>query len=395
MDLFSGNLDAISLADVESFLSITLPENDRMPEGTRVDYKEHLPSDIADDAAAMANSQGGLIFIGVKAKVNAIFKQNIPDAIPGTSSLGNDAKARITNKIVTSINPIPNFDIGVCGTGVPNQMIAVIRVEQGTEPPYESTIGGKYRISIRTQDSKRQASLIEIQRFLDIRESGKKTTNEILAQWQNQQQGQDYQRALFIPATPLKLRADLRFENEFRGLLDPKQENIKRQERGGEEYTVISNDEKTFMVDDKGNLGFAANLSRRGSPGEWVGDPIDDLAFFCTFAYRFFDQHRYHGNLTVAHAMSCYSVTFLPQFAVVNATYKSKAISFPPVKFTQFGQKPEAAFRQIDVAWSSLKDPSETVAEIMLYQLRQLRQANIDYTKFVEEIRARWGNRIS
>lgn len=322
----------------------------------------------------MANSQGGLIFIGVKTKTDSVFKQNIPDAIPGTTSLGNDAKARITNKIATSINPIPNFEIAICGTGVANQMIAVIRIEQGTDPPYESTIGGKYRIPIRTQDSKRQASLIEIQRFLSIRESGKKATNEILARWQSQQKGQDYQRGLLIPTSPLRLRVDLRFENEFRTLLDSNQENIKRQERRGDNYSVISKDEKTFMVDDQGNLGFSANLSRRGSPGEWVGDPIDDLGFFCTFAYRFFNQHRYHGNLTLAHAMSCYSVQFIPQFAVVNSTYKSQAVSFPGFASLP---PPQTGFRQIDLTWSTLEDPSETIAQIMLYQLRELRQASV------------------
>ena len=46
MDLLSDNLDAVSLVDIESFLSIKLPENDRLPEGTKIDYKEHLPAII-------------------------------------------------------------------------------------------------------------------------------------------------------------------------------------------------------------------------------------------------------------------------------------------------------------------------------------------------------------
>src|SRR5262249_50958396 len=112
MDLFSGDLEKITLADIEGFLGINSPESERPPEGSRVDYKKEMPQDLAKDVAALANLYGGLLFIGVKTKAGSAAQTNIPESIPGTPKLGNDAKAKLTNKLVATMTSVPHFDIG-------------------------------------------------------------------------------------------------------------------------------------------------------------------------------------------------------------------------------------------------------------------------------------------
>lgn len=66
-DFFSGEIAEVKLADIDDFLALSRPEPERPPEGTRLDYNEVFPANIGDAVAALSNTDGGLIFVGVKA----------------------------------------------------------------------------------------------------------------------------------------------------------------------------------------------------------------------------------------------------------------------------------------------------------------------------------------
>lgn len=57
--MFTGDLNDLSFDDILSFLAQDLPE------GQRLDYKEAFPKNLEKTMAAMANTEGGLILIGV------------------------------------------------------------------------------------------------------------------------------------------------------------------------------------------------------------------------------------------------------------------------------------------------------------------------------------------
>lgn len=88
-DLFTDALDSLTITEILAFLCLDLAEDKRPREGQRIDFKLDLPQDIGKDVAAMSNSDGGLIFIGVNADKA---KQNVPVAADGVN-LGVDAKA--------------------------------------------------------------------------------------------------------------------------------------------------------------------------------------------------------------------------------------------------------------------------------------------------------------
>src|ERR1700674_3433587 len=98
-DLFTCNFAPLSFQDVDEFLGLSLPEDKRLPENSRIDYKQDFPSDIGDDVAALSNAYGGLIFLGIKSDK---YKNNVPVSWEGTQ-LGPDPTARISARILSTV----------------------------------------------------------------------------------------------------------------------------------------------------------------------------------------------------------------------------------------------------------------------------------------------------
>src|SRR5208283_3830193 len=153
----------LSLKDVDEFLGLSLPENQRAPESSRIEYKEAFPQDFGDDVAALANAYGGLIFLGIKADRD---KNNIPVQWDG-AHVGSDPSARISNHVLSTVRPRPQFNIGLVKAS--NGYIAIIRVSEGDYPPYEYEKGNTVRIPIRVNDTKRQASVRDIEMLMGRR----------------------------------------------------------------------------------------------------------------------------------------------------------------------------------------------------------------------------------
>src|SRR5437016_4358660 len=59
MSVWTKSIESIVWQDVLDFLAL------RLPEGSRLDYKGDLPANIEKHLAAFANTQGGLLLIGV------------------------------------------------------------------------------------------------------------------------------------------------------------------------------------------------------------------------------------------------------------------------------------------------------------------------------------------
>jgi predicted HTH transcriptional regulator len=157
MNLFSGELANISFADIEEFLAIKAPEEQRPTEGVRIDYKLKEPSDFPETVAAFANTYGGLLLIGVESNKK---KNNAPIALPGEVFVGGDVKARITGKILSQVTPRPDINVGVAAV-LPHsdRYVVVVRVSPGSWPPYQFSYGDRVRIPMRIQDTNRQATL--------------------------------------------------------------------------------------------------------------------------------------------------------------------------------------------------------------------------------------------
>ena len=100
--MFTGDLERKTYADVEAFLK------ERIPEGLRLDYKREVPDRIERMISAMANSEGGLIVIGVDEERATRTPKLPPTGIPLTGQA-----ERVQSKAYQAIHePITALDIG-------------------------------------------------------------------------------------------------------------------------------------------------------------------------------------------------------------------------------------------------------------------------------------------
>jgi hypothetical protein len=168
-NLFVADLQKLTYADVEAFLGLDQSEDERPPEGVRLDYKADVPSDLGKDVAALANGAGGLLVIGVEAPGGR------PQKAVGVSRKGrSELRTRLDNMTRATVQPTPRYSIGVCnvpaaaGAGpeaadASERQMAVVRVEPGVWPPHMYAQGDTRVIAVRSHDSSRAATLLEVE----------------------------------------------------------------------------------------------------------------------------------------------------------------------------------------------------------------------------------------
>ena len=172
-DLFACKLTSLSVQDLNEFLGLSLPEDKRLPESSQIDYKQDFPSDLGHDVAALANTYGGLIFLGIKSDKN---RNNVPVQWVGVQ-LGSDPTVRVSSRILSTVHPRPEFEIGLVGGT--NGSIVVIRVKEGSYPPYEYEQGTTVGIPIRVNDRNKQASLRDIEALIERRNATKQAAQRV------------------------------------------------------------------------------------------------------------------------------------------------------------------------------------------------------------------------
>jgi hypothetical protein len=340
-DLFLDDLSKLRLPDIENFLALSGPEELRPAEGLRLDFKHQLISDLGKYVAAFANTAGGLIFLGVKADKLAKGKQNIPSGLPGID-LGTDASARITATISSTVNPRPKFQIGQYVLPTSGKSVIVIRVEEGDILPYEYERTGDYEIPVRVHDITRQASLREIQDLLEKRRLLQSRASNLSQQYQSGiyiGNTPDTQQALLVPLSPLRFRIDSKFEKNFQETLIRNFRNMGSplQFRRGDFYKIEFSGGRTIGIWATGAIVFVSKLAKRGYPGEYMGDFVDDLLQF----------------------------------------------------LRTVGSSPTSSQLERTVSFAELQHPHELTAELIFYHLREIWAAEIDFEGFLLEIQRR------
>lgn len=180
MDLFSVALESVTWKELESFLGLTLPEDQRLREGEKIDFKEQFPQELGEIVAGLCNASGGLIFIGIKADKK---KHNVPVAWDGIS-IQPDLETRATAKILSTVRPKPNFQVHAVSTGT-GRAILIVRVGEGSYPPYEYEQGNTVRIPTRVNDTLRQANVREIEALIEKRAASVPLSEQAILQYIN------------------------------------------------------------------------------------------------------------------------------------------------------------------------------------------------------------------
>lgn len=407
-DLLTCDLNTISLQDVDEYLGLSQPENLRLSESSRIDYKEELPADLGDDVAALANTYGGLILIGIKADK----KGNIPVQWNGVQ-LGPDPSARISARILSTVRPRPQFDIGLVEAA--NGKIVVLRVKEGDYPPYEYEQGNSVRISLRVNDVKRPAAVRDIEALMERRAttgtspSSRLAALDINTLWTysmdklpggdtRQHLNNRAHRIFLAPHRPLNIRLDLTFEKEFEHWIKvsfPDTESFSQKNRTGQFYEVRGSrpgrcnaQHRVWRISSNGSLGFVRNIDWHGSPGEPIGDVAVDLIFFFRLARRMLETSGNFGNATLTDQLCCGNTTFLSKFP--EPTYLGdyddvSGIQFPPVRPEVLPNMPNC---EQNLGFHDFEQPDEQITSILFDQLRAGWGAGVHYEHLLDAVAA-------
>lgn len=126
MRLLTAPIDAITWKDVLDFCDIGLPE------GVTIDYKADFPAELERTVAAMANTAGGIVLIGVAEDRTSTKPLMPPVGVPLIRGLPE----RVISTCLTGIAPpiVPEIAIAQDSSGV--HCFVVVRVPQSHQAPH-------------------------------------------------------------------------------------------------------------------------------------------------------------------------------------------------------------------------------------------------------------------
>lgn len=398
--LLSTDLSRLKLADVEDFLGLHLPERERPVEGPKIDLKIALPQDIGKDVAAMSNTHGGLILVGVRSTRR---KHNIPVALPGWQFAATDARAHITNLIITTVHPRPDFDVGLAVARAEAGTVAVVRVRAGSFPPYEFAQGATVQIPVRVQDTNRQATLKDIESLLAKRADSSKAASELVQAYRipiggdaavfgplGPRPSRNWQRIITLPRTILRLRMDSVFERNFERLVwsyfpeDPSHDVDFR--RGGWYLLAAKRDgqHRVWDVWSTGAVRFTTGLRSEES----LGDLAADFIRFCRFSSAFLTSQEFYGPVLLAHDLDCPQVRLHPTFPPPGGLGNYDTVSGIQFPETRPSVMADAAAVVEDLEVDALRSPETTVSQTLLHELREIWGAKVHFAKLQEAVSA-------
>ncbi|MFD8369177.1 helix-turn-helix domain-containing protein [Streptomyces sp. NPDC059688] len=118
--LFSAPVELIDSEMVRGFLALELEES------FTLDYKRNVDA-VSDTVAAMANSYGGIVLIGVDAHPK---DKNLPGELVGVKAIDKD---RLVSKMATTFDP-PGWTPDVIPVTVDDRLLLVVRIDPDSVP---------------------------------------------------------------------------------------------------------------------------------------------------------------------------------------------------------------------------------------------------------------------
>jgi len=161
--LYTKEIEKITYQDVLDFC------RQQYRESVHLDYKQDIDGSLAKTVAAMANTWGGLIVIGVEDE----------DSKPKLPAVGISYKEhlqeQINNIILGNITPPVFPEVQVCQSEDNKNAFIVIRVPQSNLTPHG--IKGNTKVYVRTDTSNEPEELATVDRVLWLVEKRKKATD--------------------------------------------------------------------------------------------------------------------------------------------------------------------------------------------------------------------------
>jgi predicted HTH transcriptional regulator len=158
-DLFNDDLSAITndqlYAAIEEFAKV------QQTEGWRHDYTEQWDDSSVKNVAALANTFGGLLIVGVRKG-----KKDIAPELTGVQSEA-EYKTRIASGIAANVSPVPSYSIFECVMpDTPDKRFCVIRVRE-SRALHLITKKGFTPVYVRNEDESRPADASQVKRLIE------------------------------------------------------------------------------------------------------------------------------------------------------------------------------------------------------------------------------------
>jgi hypothetical protein len=126
MRLITAPIASLTWQDMLDFCALNLPE------GATVDYKRDIPSELERTVAAMANTSGGLILVGIDEERTSTKPVLPPFGLPTARGVPE----RITNLCISNITPPLVPEIALLRDSAGTSSVAVLRVPQSHQAPH-------------------------------------------------------------------------------------------------------------------------------------------------------------------------------------------------------------------------------------------------------------------
>jgi len=170
--IFIAELTRLDIGDIRSFC------NQGFAEGLRLEYKRDFPENLklAETICAFANTEGGIILIGVEADTD----KNKPKDVQGIR-LKDGLEEKVINICLSHISPTIAPEVKVCdfksdlNKSISDRAVVFIRVRSSYNAPHY--ILDNNWIVIRIHNRNSLADLRTIESLIDRRESFKSTSH--------------------------------------------------------------------------------------------------------------------------------------------------------------------------------------------------------------------------
>jgi hypothetical protein len=397
MNLFTGALAQLRLEDLDAFLGLSGPREDRPREGTRIHYAIDVPDHLGDTVAAFANTDGGIIILGVSAR------DGIPVERAGVLwDPKSDLETRIANAICSNVRPRPRFEIGVAPfeASVP-VLVAVLRIEEGDYPPYMFTRAGANKIPVRIGDRNVPADLHTLEAMfarraqLEVEGQRPFPGGELVVSHHGDGTPQPSATQLTLRARPrrnLRVRLDAAMEQELLQLLwhatqlRPGPVVSRRKDYFQTAFVAEPpiDHEHAWRIGADGSVAFSTQILSLGGREILLQELVDDALRFCLGANAMLLALGCPGRLDLELSLQ-----------LGGAPVRSMAMGNEPQQVLAFRPLPEAERLEHEV-WaqpmdlSDLNDPVDLVVEALNERLRDLTDAALDRAWFARAVRELW-----
>lgn len=176
--MFNLSKDEITFEVAEAFCQ-------EWKEGIRVEYKQEIHKDIPKTVSSFANTQGGLLIIGVKENEP---NDNEPYTIEGIANT-RGIEERIVQSTITGIHPPVMPEVIIVEVPNTEKVIVIVRVDESPQVPHAIQNSTKVYIrhaNITQPYEKPQLAQIDyIEYLLNRRQDSQRTTQQIIDQIEN------------------------------------------------------------------------------------------------------------------------------------------------------------------------------------------------------------------